>query len=966
MKFSVLSVLVFSLVFAIPHQINYQGKITDAAGVGLDGTYSITFRIYDVSSGGTELWSENHPSVNVHKGLFDVILGSGTSIELPFDAQYYLQIEVNGEILTPRIPLKSTAYSYRSEIADSAVNGGGQVLTLDFGSDDTLRLTQSVGSDLATRIPVDNDDLSDNVISDLSDVNTSGVSSGQVLKWNGSAWVPGDDNTGAGGGITDINSQTGPSITIANGSGISVSSASNTITITNAAPWTSSSNDYIQNQSSADQTASFRISGNGYIAGDVGIGTISPSYKLDVRGDAYIQSELVVDINSNGWGFRAPFGSSSAINFRPTSGSGNLQVGSAAGNRNGFLTFGGAYWCDMVGLSGDPTVPSYDAGDIFGMYPTSTGIRWYNGSSWSTISGGGVGGSGSVNYIAKWTPDGNTLGNSVIYDNGVNVGIGTTSPNGKLNINTNVDGISYGIRIDEGSTNTTSPNYGIYVYDNSGGSSNDYIRHDIYAENHQYQPGTGYTNSTSRCAIAGADFDAGDYNFGVGGWSYLDNNYSGGVLGSNWGGTIWGSLAYKDGSGTTWAGYFNGDIYGTGLVNGNQLQSRVATGTSPILINSTTLVSNLNADMVDGHHYDSDWNLWDDVGSYFQASTNSDVRVYDDGSSSDIYVYKSDGTDGIYVYSSSTEYGAGESAIFGRRSGTSGIDNGGTGWTESGIDCAVKGYSYWGNKYTAGVAGFNYCDYDSSCGVFGGNNWGDYYGILGYRDDYDTQSYYGGYFRCDSDTRPGYALDAMSYGSQSKCAVRGQSAGTYYTGWFWHDLGSGNPGLGTNADFYVGGTKSAYVPTRNYGTRVLYCEESAEIYFTDYGSARLENGHCTVQIDPVFLQTVTIDDNNPMKVFIQMTDECPNGVYVKKGKDEFEVIEQNGGHSNATFDYRIVAKRKGFETRRLTHIQEPTPTGRFIKISEEPTPDAPNGIIYPEPKKINYDKLNQMDAKKQK
>ena len=53
-------------------------------------------------------------------------------------------------------------------------------------------------------------------------------------------------------------------------------------------------------------------------------------------------------------------------------------------------------------------------------------------------SGGGGGGSGtvtgSVNYIAKFT-SGSSVGNSVIYESGSNIGIGTTSPNSKLNIN---------------------------------------------------------------------------------------------------------------------------------------------------------------------------------------------------------------------------------------------------------------------------------------------------------------------------------------------------------------------------------------------------------------------------------------------------------------------------------------------------------------------------------------------------
>ena len=45
-----------------------------------------------------------------------------------------------------------------------------------------------------------------------------------------------------------------------------------------------------------------------------------------------------------------------------------------------------------------------------------------------------VDGSGTANYITKWT-DADTIGDSIIFDNGTNVGIGTTSPVEKLQIN---------------------------------------------------------------------------------------------------------------------------------------------------------------------------------------------------------------------------------------------------------------------------------------------------------------------------------------------------------------------------------------------------------------------------------------------------------------------------------------------------------------------------------------------------
>ena len=59
---------------------------------------------------------------------------------------------------------------------------------------------------------------------------------------------------------------------------------------------------------------------------------------------------------------------------------------------------------------------------------TDSGIDWV---TLSEISG--VDGTGTANYLSKWL-DANTITNSLVYDNGTNVGIGTTSPAAKLHI----------------------------------------------------------------------------------------------------------------------------------------------------------------------------------------------------------------------------------------------------------------------------------------------------------------------------------------------------------------------------------------------------------------------------------------------------------------------------------------------------------------------------------------------------
>jgi hypothetical protein len=59
----------------------------------------------------------------------------------------------------------------------------------------------------------------------------------------------------------------------------------------------------------------------------------------------------------------------------------------------------------------------------------------------SPSSGGTITGSGTTNYLSKWT-GGTALGDSLVFDNGTNVGIGTTSPGAKLDVNGNISASS--------------------------------------------------------------------------------------------------------------------------------------------------------------------------------------------------------------------------------------------------------------------------------------------------------------------------------------------------------------------------------------------------------------------------------------------------------------------------------------------------------------------------------------------
>lgn len=109
---------------AVPHLLNYQGRVTDTSGAPLTGSYNITFRIYDAQTAGNLLWEETRTGVVVDKGLFGVLLGSVTALNLVFDKPYFLEIKVGTEVMSPRQQITSAGYALRSETAETLVAPG--------------------------------------------------------------------------------------------------------------------------------------------------------------------------------------------------------------------------------------------------------------------------------------------------------------------------------------------------------------------------------------------------------------------------------------------------------------------------------------------------------------------------------------------------------------------------------------------------------------------------------------------------------------------------------------------------------------------------------------------------------------------------------------------------------------------------------------------------------------------------
>jgi len=68
-------ILVFGvqLVSVDAQQLAFQGVLRDQTGRSVaDGSYTMTFKLYTAQTGGSALWTETHPEVQVKQGVYIV------------------------------------------------------------------------------------------------------------------------------------------------------------------------------------------------------------------------------------------------------------------------------------------------------------------------------------------------------------------------------------------------------------------------------------------------------------------------------------------------------------------------------------------------------------------------------------------------------------------------------------------------------------------------------------------------------------------------------------------------------------------------------------------------------------------------------------------------------------------------------------------------------------------------------
>jgi len=154
----VMVLLLFSTLWAgSPPLINYQGRLASGQGVPLDTSVSMTFTIYDTEIGGQVIWIESQSAIEVVGGIFNVLLGTVTPVsDTVFSGEErWLGVKVGSDPeIVPRSRLVSVGYAHRVATIDGArggridgdilVGGNGGASTTDLRITNTMALVEGV------------------------------------------------------------------------------------------------------------------------------------------------------------------------------------------------------------------------------------------------------------------------------------------------------------------------------------------------------------------------------------------------------------------------------------------------------------------------------------------------------------------------------------------------------------------------------------------------------------------------------------------------------------------------------------------------------------------------------------------------------------------------------------------------------------------------------------------------------
>ncbi len=271
-----------------------------------------------------------------------------------------------------------------------------------------------------------------------------------------------------------------------------------------------------------------------------------------------------------------------------------------------------------------------------------------------------------------------------------------------------------------------------------------------------------------------------------------------------------------------------------------------------------------------------------------------------------LFVDNNTGTGG--EFEAATGYGVTSSTNSG--TGVYGATNGG--------GDGVEGWSTGTASQDAGVLGIA----DTSSVIYGSYNiyagvWGDTgtssttisptwaIGVLGTADD----SHAGVFLNDSSSWSTMYISNASSGGT---------GLGSFKT--MMATSAEGTCGIGGGSMTCTGPIKSLASAGNGARTIETYGVQSPENWMEDFGTGQMARGVAVVKIDATFAETVS--GTADYHVFITPRGDSKGLYVIDATPTSFEVRESGGGTSTLSFDYRIVAKRRGYEAMRHVDVTE--------------------------------------------
>ncbi len=227
----------------VPNKIGYQGRLLKADGSPEAGQHSLSFKIFDLASGGSALWTEDQ-TVSLSDGYYAVQLGSVTALSPAVfsGGDRYLELAVDGTALSPRQAIDSVPFAL---LANTSTNLSG-------------------GTVNATSVTVGG--------ANGTSIGSGGISVGGSTVVNASGrLVSSAVDTSALQSRVSGTCASGTAVTAVNQDGSVACSAVDV---------------FISNQSSAVQDATFNIGRGASVGGNFSVATANSPARLSVTGSA--------------------------------------------------------------------------------------------------------------------------------------------------------------------------------------------------------------------------------------------------------------------------------------------------------------------------------------------------------------------------------------------------------------------------------------------------------------------------------------------------------------------------------------------------------------------------------------------------------------------------------------------------------------------------------------------------------